>query len=260
MAEAYCACMISYLEGVRANSFPPRPELDTRPTFIALDRRTRWLEARYQITSPPPLPEVSWDSLVWRVCRLARRAPGRLLPKCMPPLQEVSSISFLKSIIASLTIDNHFPWPDKELIAEEELLGSAAQFLCRLAGKRGFKPGLHSFQLDEVCSLAINFSLQAENVPLTSVFRPGPPEHPVFPPGVVGTRKKAKCCDCCSCNCHKKSSRDSDTDSDSDSESDVGKSGGCGLPSFGWLRKLAFWRKKRITDDASSTSSTVVSD
>ncbi|KAI2630969.1 hypothetical protein GGR54DRAFT_179017 [Hypoxylon sp. NC1633] len=241
MAEVFCACIISNLEGMHTGGLPIEGELSS--TLEALDKRTRRLETSSRITPPPPMLETSWDSLTWRVCRLARRSSGNTLRRS-PPLQSVASLPLLRSVIASLNGQSRFDWPEKEDLEEAEVLRKAGQWLCRYAGQRGFQIKNPTFELGPVCSLAMDLSLESEaGFPWRPMGPMGPMPHPPPPPFM----RKA-CCGCCSCSCHKDSSEDSI------------RSGRRCNAFFGWFKKLAFWRKKRVADDASSTSGTIVSD
>ncbi|KAI1134187.1 hypothetical protein F5Y05DRAFT_242853 [Hypoxylon sp. FL0543] len=251
MAQVYCACIISNLEGRRIRpSQPARLENELGFTLEALDQRTRWLESRQRITSPPPLLETSWDSLMWRVCRLSRMQPGAVLTKSVP-LHNAASLSLLKSAIATIGFESCLPWSDKENLAEKDLLALAAQWLWRYAGQRGYELKDPSFELGAICSLALDLSLEAETLP-GGLRMPGarrPPVQPfVQPLSIVQNRKT--CCGCCSCNCHRSRSRSRDSSVIS------GRRRGK-WQVFGWVKRLAFWRKRSVADDSSSIASTL---
>ncbi|KAI1378247.1 hypothetical protein F4677DRAFT_388380 [Hypoxylon crocopeplum] len=248
MAEAYCACIIANLEGMNSTL---APQADLSSTLDVLDRRTRRLEARSRIAPPPPMLDVSWDSLTFRVCRLSRRITNEPL-KQAPPLDDVASLPLLKSVIATINGQSRLPWSEKEDLEEEDLLRRAAQWLCFYAGQRGFQIKKPTFKLGPVCSLALDLALETETgfpIMRTMGYHPRPPGAAAGP--VIGPR--AACCGCCSCSCHKNPRSSSPS---SVVSIRARRKGGL----IGWIRKLAFWRRKRITDDGSSTSGTVVSD
>ncbi|KAI0834966.1 hypothetical protein F5Y06DRAFT_146151 [Hypoxylon sp. FL0890] len=249
MAQVYCACVIANLEGRRVQTLQPfQPEGGLGFTLEELDKRTRWLESRRRIASPPPLLDTSWDSLTWRVCRLSRIQPGAELTKSVP-LHNAASLSLLRSAIATIGVESRLPWSEKENLEEKDLLAIAAQWLWRYAGQRGYELKDPSFELEAVCSLALDLSLEAETLPggarMGVVARP--PIRPIVQPMSLGPRKT--CCGCCFCSCHRNPSRDS-------SVSSVKRRGRWQV--FGWVKRLAFWRNRRTTDDSSSISSTLM--
>ncbi|KAI0383084.1 hypothetical protein F5Y04DRAFT_39005 [Hypomontagnella monticulosa] len=251
MADVYCACIISNIEGMKPLGItPPPPDFDL--SLEALDKRTRRLEASSRVTPPPPLTDASWDSLTWRVCRLSRLAPGSALKKA-PSLGNAASLPLLKSAIATINTQSRVPWPGDDAVGEKQFMGLAAQWLCHYAGQRRYEIREPSFDLGPVCCLAMDLCLETEvGYPWSFPYPRPPGSGPVVVP--VGGPARKRCCGCCSCSCHKNSrSRDSSVDS---SVVPPGRR----WVVFGWVKKLAFWRKKRTADDASSISSTIVDD
>ncbi|KAI2618730.1 hypothetical protein GGS26DRAFT_352203 [Hypomontagnella submonticulosa] len=250
MADVYCACVISNIEGMRsANVITPIPA-DFDSTLEALDSRVRRLEASFRVTPPPPLTDASWDSLTWRVCRLSRSSSGTGLKKA-PALGNAASLPLLKSAIATINTQSRVPWPGDDAVGEKQFLGLAAQWLCHYAGQRRVEIKDPSFQLEHVCCLALDLCLETEaGFPRTAPYgRPaGPMGVPPLPPSI---HPKKACCGCCSCHCHK-NSRSRDSSVDSDASSRRGR-----WSAFGWVKKLAFWRKKRVMDDDSSMGTIV---
>ncbi|OTA90760.1 hypothetical protein M434DRAFT_363625 [Hypoxylon sp. CO27-5] len=241
MAQVYCACVIANLEGRRLQPLQPlKSDTELGYTLEELDRRTRWLESCQRVTSPPPLLDTSWDSLTWRVCRLSRMQAGAVLAKSVP-LHNVASLSLLRSAIATIGVESRVIWSEKENLEEKDLLPIAAQWLWRYAGQRGYELKDPSFKLEAVCSLALDLSLEAETF-LSGSRMVRPPRPHVQPMSLV---PRKSCCGCCSCNCHKTPTRDSSVSSDR-------RRGGWQV--FGWVKKLAFWRRRRASDDASSIS------
>ncbi|KAI0013666.1 hypothetical protein F4779DRAFT_347414 [Xylariaceae sp. FL0662B] len=254
MAEAYCASTIANLEGLKDIELPAGDEL-LRPTLEALDRRTRRLENIERITPPPPMLDPSWDSLTWRICRLTRRQTLRPVPRLTPPYIN-ASLGLLKSTIATITAPARLVWPEKEDLEETAVLGLAAQWLCYVAGQRLIRVHNLTTELTPICFLALDLSLEGES----RVTGPGwrgvaqPPPNPVIhtaPP-------KAGHCVYCSCSCHEVRPlrrRASSVSSDSSWRDRRGAKKSV----VGWFKKLAFWRRKRIVDDASSTTGTIFS-
>ncbi|KAL7626285.1 hypothetical protein AAE478_003055 [Parahypoxylon ruwenzoriense] len=255
MAKAYCAYVISNLEGLKALSLPTGDDLDLTET--AIDRRVRRLESLYLVSPPPPMLEPSWDSLMWRVCRLACKTPPGVVLQKAPRLYTGASLSLLKCLVASMEAQDRLVWPEKEDLEEEALLSLVGQWLLHFAGQRRFYIRKEiKLELEDLCSLALDLSLEAEH-------RPYPPGRHLglMPPRTVTTSSygpKAACCGCCSCYCHNSKSR---RDSSVDSYNSLHKrrQWNTRWQIAGWFKKLAFWRKKRAVDDASSTSGTVVS-
>ncbi|KAI1807904.1 hypothetical protein F4811DRAFT_374605 [Daldinia bambusicola] len=253
MAEVYCICVIAYMDGRRAR---PRSEVST--SLEALDKRTRQLEAISQVTPPPPFVEITWDSLTWRVCRLSRLLPPPVSTlKKAPPLGNAASMSLLKCAIASIRVENQIQWLEDDDIEEKEFLKLAAQYLYYFAGQRHVKSRKPSFKFEDVCSLALDLSLDAE--PGARWNRSSatlPPRPLLYPPVNV---QRSRCCGCCTCTCHRhlRSRRDSSVSSDGSSRRSTchGK-----WRALGWFKKLAFWRRRRIADDSSSSSGTIVDD
>ncbi|KAI8966844.1 hypothetical protein F5Y11DRAFT_6355 [Daldinia sp. FL1419] len=254
-AEVYCICVIAYMEGRRAASRIPEPRVELSSTLEALDKRARQLEVAFRVTPPPPFLEITWDSLTWRVCRLSRlQVPAQLLKKA-PPLGNAASMPLLKCAISTISVQSQLTFPETEDLDEKEFLKSAAQWLYFFSGRRNLEIRTPSFRFEDICSLALDLSLEVES---------GRPwnRRPLPPPGLLAPQSfnnwGARCCSCCSCNCHRRSRRDSSVSSDGSSH----RSTHCRKwPVLGWFRKLAFWRRRRIVDDSSSSSSgTIVDD
>ncbi|KAI1661703.1 hypothetical protein F4813DRAFT_385381 [Daldinia decipiens] len=251
MAEVYCTCVIAYMEGRRP---PPRSEMSS--TLEALDKRARQLEATSQVTPPPPFTETTWDSLTWRVCRLSRLLPPAKALKKAPPLGNAASLSLLKGAISTISVQNQIPWSVDDDLEEKEYIKLAAQWLYFYAGQRNVEIRHPSFKFENVCSLALDLSLEAES---------GYPwnRRPIPPPGLMAppmfNTQRARCCGCCSCSCHRnsRSRRDSSVSSDGSSHRSSRRGR---WPVLGWFKRLAFWRRRRIADDSSSSSGTIVDD
>ncbi|KAI1467230.1 uncharacterized protein F4812DRAFT_431709 [Daldinia caldariorum] len=252
MAEVYCICVIAYMDG---RSACPGSELST--SLEALDKRTRQLEAISQVTPPPPFVEITWDSLTWRVCRLSRLLPPVAALKKAPPLGNAASLSLLKCAIAAIAVENQIPWLEDDDVEEKEFLKLAAQWLYYFAGRRHVEIRKPSLKFEDVCSLALDLSLDAEpGVRWNRSSVPLPPRPLLYPPV---NAQRSRCCGCCTCACHRhlRSRRDSSV-----SSGDSSRRSTCHgrWRALGWFRKLAFWRRKRIADDSLSSSGTIVDD
>ncbi|KAI6090419.1 hypothetical protein F4821DRAFT_30431 [Hypoxylon rubiginosum] len=243
MADVYCACIIANAEGLKLIPLPADGEL--KLSLESLDARARRIEARSFITPPPPMLEASWDSLTWRVCRLARLRGGRKMLKKTPPISDIVSMPFLRSLLATMDGQRPFTWPEKEDVEDKEFLGKVAQWLCHFAGQRTYQVDNIAFELKSIVSLAIDLSLETESVsPLARgpVYAPPPQRFP-------------QTCNCCAV-CRGPLRRVPSVSSLASSRSGRGK---CSKW-FGWVKKLAFWRKKRVTDDDASSSTGTLAD
>ncbi|KAI0180456.1 hypothetical protein GGR52DRAFT_245114 [Hypoxylon sp. FL1284] len=242
MAEAYCACLIANVEGLKCMPLPADGEL--KPTLEALDGRVRVLEIRSCVTPPPPMLDVTWDSLTWRVCRLVRSArSGRVMRewsvKKRPPLSDATSVTFLRNVVRSLDARRPFPWPPERAddkgsaVDDKDFLCRMTQWLCHLAGQRGFQVDTCTFEPGAACALAVDLAMETESGP--SFYPSLPPPHP---PRGAGPSPYCGCC------CGRARRPRAPSVSSWAAESD--RCGNCsGWRPFGWLRKLAFWRRKR---------------
>ncbi|KAI0460692.1 hypothetical protein F5B21DRAFT_452883 [Xylaria acuta] len=217
-AQAYCATVISNLEGWRGWALPSTKER-RRATIAQLDTRVRRLENIDGINPPPPMDMPSWDSLVWRVARLHRKMPQgpvAINKLFSTPPHITATTNLLRSTVASIGGVGPQSWAvfieKEESLEGDDLLHAAAQFLCYLAGKRGYKI-IGSFKLEAICTLALDLSLDAD---ANSGFYAGSPFQVVgprprrgvggVPPYVVPVQKSVQkmCCGCCACSCHQK--------------------------------------------------------
>ncbi|KAI2642544.1 hypothetical protein GGS21DRAFT_177230 [Xylaria nigripes] len=217
-AQAYCATVVANLEGWRGGTLPGTKEA-RRITIDQLDTRVRRLENLDGIHPPPPMDMPSWDSLTYRVARLHRNMPPEpigVMNKLMAtPPHIMPSTALLQSTVAAIGGVGPQSWAvfigEDGNLEGENLLQAAAQFLCYLAGKRGYRV-VGSFELRSNCILALDMSLDADaNSGFyvgpafhTDGFRPRPRPGPGFVPrmGRVPPTQKA-CCGCCACSCHR---------------------------------------------------------
>ncbi|KAI1426092.1 hypothetical protein F5Y12DRAFT_307823 [Xylaria sp. FL1777] len=264
-AQAYCATVVSNLEGWRSRPFPCTKE-SRGVTIDQLDMRVRRLETIDAINPPPPMDTPSWDSLMWRVARLHRKMPmGPTVHRlCGAPPLLTPTPDLLRSIVTSIGggMGPH-PWAmlaGAEDLDNEDLLPAAAQFLCYFAGSRRFKV-VGSFELERNCKLALDLSLDADA-------HQGPFVGPVPPPdlglmGRAGPRPLAKgCCGCCSCLCHNNSRkvpvakpRVIDWMTGKYYEEKRARRTGVKARIARVFKKLAFWRRRGDSDTDSDTSS-----
>ncbi|KAI1164076.1 hypothetical protein F5B18DRAFT_284954 [Nemania serpens] len=202
-AEAYCATVISNLEGWRLRTLP-RTKEGRRATIEQLDIRVRRIENMESINPPPPMDTPSWDSLMWRVARVHRRMPqGRAVMQGLAaaPPYITPTIALLRSIMASIEGEGPQSWAtfvekDMDLADDDELLQAAAQFLCYTAGRKCYKI-VGSFDLKQTCKLALDLSLDTDmnSGLLVGVGRGMAPLAPLRRVGSLA-------CGCCGCSCH----------------------------------------------------------
>ncbi|KAI1194900.1 hypothetical protein F5X97DRAFT_309843 [Nemania serpens] len=203
-AEAYCATVLSNLEGWRLRTLPTTKE-GRRATIEQLDLRVRRLEIMECINPPPPMDTPSWDSLMWRIARVHRRMPqGRAVLQGLAaaPPYITPTMALLRSIVPSIGGEGPQSWAafvetETDLADDDDLLQAAAQFLCYTAGRRGYKI-VGSFDLKQICKLALDLSLDADS---TSSFHVGAPRV-IAPPLAPGRRVASLACGCCGCSCH----------------------------------------------------------
>ncbi|KAI0486632.1 hypothetical protein F4859DRAFT_308421 [Xylaria cf. heliscus] len=276
-AQAYCATVISNLEGWRCWGLPSGKE-GRGLTIAHLDTRIRRLESVDNINPPPPMDMPSWDSLMWRVARLHRKMPqGGLsisrLTATPPPIQ--ASADLLRTTVASIGGAGPQSWAAFAAESEETLDGddddlvrAAAQFLCYLAGRRGHKH-VGTFNLATNCALALNLSLDADanaGYYVGNAFHvvggggggPRPRHHGVMGAAVMPPLAAKKlCCGCCGCYCHKddevKPSVQRWMTGKYYEEKRANRTGFKGRIARAF-RKLAFWRRRRLGTDSDASS------
>ncbi|KAI3336929.1 hypothetical protein HD806DRAFT_517924 [Xylariaceae sp. AK1471] len=210
-AEAYCATVVSNIEGWKGATLP-RTKESRRATIDQLDTRVRRLESMDGINPPPPMDTPSWDSLTWRIARLHRKMPpgpvGALNALRATPPHITPTTALLQSTVTSIGGIGPQSWAvfvekEEEDLEGDDLLHAAAQFLCYLAGRRSYKV-VGSFELKQNCVLALDLSLDAD---AKSGFYVGPafpamgPKRQAMPRPAPVPFSKA-CCGCCGCSCH----------------------------------------------------------
>ncbi|KAI1124363.1 hypothetical protein F5Y10DRAFT_280260 [Nemania abortiva] len=203
-AKAYCATVISNLEGWRGELLPCTRE-GRRVAIEQLDLRLRRLENIDGIHPPPPMDAPSWDSLQWRVARLHRKMPqGPVAMNKFPaaPPHITPSMALLQTTVESigslgpqLGPQSWAAFTSKDTDLEgDDLLQTAAQYLCHLAGRRSYKIA-GSFELKQNCKLALDLSLDADaNLP----FYGGG----MIRPRMGGVPPRVGPMGCCNCACH----------------------------------------------------------
>jgi hypothetical protein len=263
-AEAYCATVISNLEGWKGVTLSHTR--DRRMTIDQLDTRVRRLENMHSINQPPPMDAPSWDSLMWRVARLHRKMPPSPPHKMnvfrAPPF--TSTIALLQSTVTSLGgVVGSQSWAafvekEEQYLEDDDLLHAAAQFLHHLAGERNYKI-VGSFDLAHNCALALNLSLDVDHA--NPGFYRGPGGHHMrLGQGGMGrlgggASCMKSCCGCCGCHCHNKpiGMRMPNVITVKPKRA---RRTGVKARIAGVFRKLAFWRRRGGYDTDSDASST----
>ncbi|KAI0431426.1 hypothetical protein F5Y09DRAFT_195890 [Xylaria sp. FL1042] len=266
MAQAYCATVISNLEGWKCVALPYTKE-SREATIDRLDARVRNLENMGSINPPPPMDTPSWDSLMWRVARLHRKMPvGPPINRCAVPPFITPSLDLLRSTLSSIGGVGWQSWAlfsDGGDLEADGLLELAGQYLCYLAGKRGFKV-IGSFELKQNCKLALEMSLdmdansglhhrQGFPVSRQPLDLGGPPP----PAGRMPLQKG--CCGCCACACHKTKKLPHPGVlmwmTGKYHEEKRAKRNGVKARIARAFKKLAFWRRREYDTDSDDVSS-----
>ncbi|KAI1743757.1 hypothetical protein F4680DRAFT_319235 [Xylaria scruposa] len=260
-AQAYCATVISNLEGWRCWALPSAKEAAL--TITQLDTRVRRLENVDGINPPPPMDMPSWDSLSWRVARLHRKMPqgpiSRKLFSIPPHIKATPEL--LRGTVASIGGVGMHSWATfiekEENLEGDSLVQAAAQFLCYLAGKRGYKI-IGSFGLQQTCTMALDLSLDADANSGSFIQVPRPRSMGVIPPQVPLPAQKV-CCGCCNCYCHSSSGAKPNVlrwATKKYYEEKRASRTGVKARIAGVFRRLAFWKRRREDDTDSDASST----
>ncbi|TRX91831.1 hypothetical protein FHL15_007384 [Xylaria flabelliformis] len=265
-AQAYCATVISNLEGWRGWALPGAKE-GGQITIIHLDTRVRRLENRDGINPPPPMDMPSWDSLSWRVARLHRKmlqAPVSRRLYSTPP-HITATLELLRSTVASIGGVGPQSWAafigKEESLEGDGLVQAAAQFLCYLAGKRGYKT-IGSFGLQETCIMALDLSLDVDANSGPQIIQVTKPKSMgAMPPKQVPLPVQKVCCGCCGCHCHSSSGPKPGVlrwaTKKYYKEKQASRTG-VKARIAGVFRRLAFW-KRRCEDDTDSDASSTTS-
>ncbi|KAI0971085.1 hypothetical protein F4678DRAFT_92057 [Xylaria arbuscula] len=256
LAHAYCATVISNLEGWRGFKLSSAKEI-SEVTISQVDTRIRRLEMTANINPPPPVDIPSWDSLMWRVARLHRMMPAGATTirfGAAPPLI-TPSLDLLRTTMASIGGVGLQSWAvfteGDDLEKGDRIISAAAQYLCNLAGKRGFKI-IGSFELALNCSLALELSLDKDANPRLYI---GPRTHPMPGQGLVGSPARSPlktCCGCCSCSCHTGPGLFPRVVNVTKPKRAKQRNVKARIANV--FRKLAFWRRCRSADDSDSDS------
>jgi hypothetical protein len=282
MSEVFCACFIAHFEGRRGTALPE--DLLAASTLPELDRRLRLLEIQASVTASLPTTAPSWDSLAWRIIRLQQKMSRgysnylTALPKTplwalVPQKNEMSLetvAAVIEDIAARQSLNMIQPQPQRNqlqqhstklLVSDEETLDILRQRLCYMLGKARCVLDKPPGDRVAVFVRAVELSLDLENT------SGSPPRYVGMPPPPASWRNRPTqtkaCCGCCSCSCHPKQIRG-------------GPPGGPMPPvniidvpykkrqrqskikrffKFGWMKKLACWRRRVDDDDSSSTTS-----
>lgn len=252
--------IIANLEG-RNNTFLPE-DLVANSTLAELNTRVRHLENHHGITLAPPSLNTTWDSLALRICRVKQKTdlsyPTRGTTDSefasMVPEDLDISIDTLQTLCSDL-VRNHPPipapaWP--KCAHDDEMLDVIRQRLCHAAGRNRIAVTPIPISRLDIYAQLIAITLKLEEGDLPYMRGPGP-----VPP----VPKKA-CCGCCLCACHtspprvpgiyRHGNRRAPRSYGYGSERVVPKRKTFG---FGWMKRLAFWRRSKVNDDASSYTS-----
>ncbi|KAI1304414.1 hypothetical protein F5Y03DRAFT_179194 [Xylaria venustula] len=255
LAQAYCATVISNLEGWRGLKLSCAKEI-SEVTISQVDMRIRRLEMTTSINPPPPVDIPSWESLMWRVARLHRMMVG-VTPNRFgqaPPII-TPSLDLLRTTMASIGGMGPQSWAvfteGEDLENGDRMIPAAAQYLCNLAGKRGFKI-IGSFELAASCNLALELSLDRDANPALYV-GPGPPLPRQGMPVPPARSFPKVCCGCCACSCHNKASLPPRVVNVTKGKYKRPNQRSVRARITYVFRKLAFWRR-RSADDSDSDS------
>ncbi|KAH6997279.1 hypothetical protein EDB80DRAFT_727524 [Ilyonectria destructans] len=260
--------IIANLEG-RNITFLPE-DLLANSTLAELNTRVRRLETHHAITLAPPSLATTWDSLALRICRVKQKTDVAYPTKgtidsdfaSMVPDNLDISIDTLQTLCSDLA--RYHPsapapsWP--KCAHDDEMLDVIRQRLCHTAGRnRIVVTPIPISRLDVYAQLVgVTLKLEEGELPYMRGI-----------PGALPPAPKKACCGCCLCTCHTSpprnqgiyvhESRRAPRSYGYGSEREVPKRKTFG---FGWLKGLAFWRRSKVNDDASSytsrTGSTIV--
>ncbi|KAL2111894.1 hypothetical protein VUR80DRAFT_9105 [Thermomyces stellatus] len=250
MEAIFCACMLANLEGV--NNTPPEHESLIVATLSALDIRAQKLEGSTPgLLAPPPTTPLTWNSLAWRVARVANSGRFWITYHATPKVPLDASLDLLDSIVESINIKVPGTIPvsrevngatagdegdgeDEKTVCDDNdadgrRLDLIRQRLCFAVGRRGMKIGEVSYDLSSTCSLAPYLALDIEKT-ASPLSRPRkttamPPPRP--PQTITITRR-------CKCRCNRKKVT-------------------LGRRVYGFFTSLAWWKKKRWDDDGSGS-------
>ncbi|KAK5627894.1 hypothetical protein RRF57_003609 [Xylaria bambusicola] len=256
LAQAYCATVISNLEGwkgvISFHSVKERKSL----AIEQLDARVRRLENLEGISPPPPMDIPSWDSLTTSPqdasgageqtfrCAAVHYANPRLTKRCGELDRGDGGV--LVRVQGEETLEG------------DDLLQAAAQFLGYIAGQQRLKV-VGTFDLKQNCKLALNLSLDPNANALFGPVFPMP-RHIVQPSPPRPLMPQKHCCGCCSCSCHNPSPSPSVLrwmTGKYDQEKRARRSGFKARITK-VFRKLAFWRRDYDDDTDSDASSITV--
>lgn len=263
-----CAGIIAGLEGKNYLSLPE--DLVSSSCLAELNTRVRRLESHYGITLSPPSLEPTWDSLALRICRIQQKSHAKN-PKMKPTDNSFAfmvpdsldvSIETLQTLCSDLCrsrpplfpVAAAMPWP--KCATDEEMLDVIRQRMCHSAGAHRILVTPIPITRIEIYAQLVGLTLKLEEpaplvVPgMAGMSRPG---------GHQGVMKKA-CCGCCLCYCHNnvqtgRSVLPPDNRRRFSNIINVEPPKRKKTYGFGWLKKLAFWRRSRDDDDWSSTTS-----
>ncbi|KPM42454.1 hypothetical protein AK830_g4086 [Neonectria ditissima] len=266
-AQTNCAGIIASLEGRNRVNLPE--DLVSGSSLAGLSTRVRRLEALHGITLPPASLDPTWDSLALRVCRVQQltqakspklRSADNSFAAMVPDSLDVATET-LQTLCSDLCRPRspHLPmaaamsWP--KCASDEEMLDVIRQRMCYSAGLNRILVTSVPITRIEMYAQIVGLTLKLEE-----------PEPNAGIPGAIGPRghphvMKKACCGCCLCYCHnalpprrppvlpKHRKRSLSSIINVRPQRRKKTSG------FGWVKKLAFWRRSKHDDDWSSTTS-----
>lgn len=256
MASTYCACVIANIEGLKRINFQRGDA--TKPTLEALTTRVQTLEKKHSILCPPPTEDPTWNSLVWRVTRIARCTTfSRFSVQTFatPVFDEVTP-DLLRKILSNVDSckgDRTFPallqvMPESH-VDETDFETFAMQSISYALGRQNIQVQRIPYTLADICALGLHLALEMDQPDI-----PSKPLYPMPPRDIVRRPPMAACCGCrpsCGCHCHEKrvmENRKRMRRNFSPSKARV----------VGFFQKLAWWRKPLHDDKSFYSSSSIV--
>lgn len=258
MEQIRCVATLANLEGLQHTNLPASAA--EPPSLSNVDARLRALEASQSITPPPPVSDVSWSSIAWRLWRLRyiflqrittitqRQLPRQTANASFLSAEDQSRITLqgIKGIVDTCTPLYKFgEWP--KCATDDEMFSVILQRLSHVMGQKNeFWEDIPITLLDLYVAAA-EFSFKCET-PTVQRTMPPPGWDMIARPR--GMNRYKVCCGCCACQCH------SPTPLNAHKRGFGNSPAGMKTPS--WLKKILFWRRKNRhchLNHASSSSS-----
>ncbi|CAH0003742.1 unnamed protein product [Clonostachys byssicola] len=261
-AHAKCGGAIALLEG--RQNIPLPDDIISASTLPDLDKRLRRLEGKFSILPPPAGLDPTWDSLALRLYRVQREdnrtptltpAPVRSLPNSfldLVPAPSAVPIETLQTLCSEIKLVHGLsrssqhgkPWP--KYASDDDALDVVRQRLCHAAGQTPTcRLGSIPYTRSEIYAALVDLTVEPPPRPI-----PFPARGPLPGRPPLSSMKKKACCGCCACDCHPRKVAADDASSVSSLSRGRGRGG-----LFGFLGKLAFWRRPKVMSDKASFSS-----